>query len=183
MFEDTFLHTAQLVTSSMSWGTPIAVLVIAATAIALLARELVPARRRRSARREAVLPVTSTSEAFEVAHSLLAATTCDVPRLVGVPASVDHDGIWRAVSQRPLAALVYTASQQREPMAWLEHTVSNLGVGEENDGWRVAVEAVATVDSRLCEWVQSAAAMERRQRASVAVVMRDAVAEYAAALR
>lgn len=30
MFGDTFLHTAQLVTASMSWGVMVAVLVIAA---------------------------------------------------------------------------------------------------------------------------------------------------------
>ena len=183
MFGDTFLHTAQLVTASTSWGVMVAVLVIAAAAIALWARTVLTARPRRAQRVAAVLPVTSTGEAFDFAHSILAARTCDAPRFVGVPDTVDHDGIWRAVAERPLAALVYTASQQPQPLAWLEHTVGTLGVGDHDGGWRAAVEAVAAVDSTLGEWVKSASAMERRQRGSVAVVMRDAVAEYAAGQR
>lgn len=183
MFEDAFLHTAELVTSSMSWGIPIAVLVIAAAAMALWARTVLTARPQRAERVEAVLPVTSTGEAFDFARSVLAAKTCDVPRLVGVPGSVDHDMLWREVAQRPLTALVYAASEQPRPLAWLEETVGQLGGDDQDGGWRAAVEAVGAVDSMLCEWVKSASAMERRQRGSVAVVMRDAVAEYAAGQR
>lgn len=183
MFGDTFLHTAQLVTASMSWGVMVAVLVIAAAAIALWARTVLTARPQRAQRVAAVLPVTSTGGAFDFADSILAARTCDVPRLVGVPRSVDHDMLWREVAQRPLTALVYTASQQPQPLAWLEHTVRQLGGDDHDGGWRAAVEAVAAVDSTLGEWVKSASAMERRQRGSVAVVMRDAVAEYAAGQR
>lgn len=183
MFRDTFLHAAQLVTSSMSWGIPIAVLVIAAAAMALWARTVLTARSRRAEGVEAVLPVTSTGEAFDFARSVLAARTCDVPRLVGVPRGVDHDMLWRVVAQRPLTALVYAASEQPRPLVWLEETVRQLGGGDQDGGWRAAVEAVAAVDSRLCEWVKSASAMERRQRGSVAVVMRDAIAEYAAGQR
>jgi len=183
MFGDTFLHTAQLVAASMSWGIPIAVLVIAAAAIALWARTVLTARPQRAQRVEAILPVTSTGEAFDFAHSILADRTCDVPRLVGVPGSVDHDMLWREVAQRPLTALVYAASQRRRPLAWLDETVRQLGGDDQDGGWRVAVEAVAAVDSALCAFVKSASAMERRQRGSVAVVMRDAVAEYAAGQR
>ncbi|MDO2394678.1 hypothetical protein QRB38_12750 [Mycobacterium avium subsp. hominissuis] len=137
----------------------------------------------RAAERRRGLPVTSTCEAFDFAHSILAARTCDVPRLVGVPRSVDHDTLWRAVAQRPLTALVYAASQQPRPLAWLEHTVRQLVGDDQDGGWRAAVEAVAAVDSELCAFVKSASTMERRQRGSVAIVMGDAVAEYAAGRR
>lgn len=182
IFTDASLQMAQLA----SWlrdAIVITVVVVAAAAIALWARTVLTARRGRAERVEVVLPVASPGEAFDFARSVLAARTCDVPRLVGVPGSVDHDMLWREVAQRPLTALAYVASEQPRPLAWLEHTVRQLVGGDEDGGWRVAVEAVAAVDSTLCESVASAAAMQRRQRGSVAVVMRDAVAEYAAGQR
>ncbi|ASX03559.1 hypothetical protein CKJ56_13400 [Mycobacterium intracellulare subsp. chimaera] len=181
-FTDAYLHMAQLA-AWLPWGIATTVLVSAAVAFVLWSRAVATPRPRRAERLETVLPVTSTSEAFAFAHSLLAVTTCDVPRLVGVPGSVDHDRLWREVAHRPLTALVYTASWQPRPLAWLEHTVSGLGVGDQDGGWRAAVEAVAAVDSTLCEWVKNTAAMEPRQRGSVAVVMRDALTQYAAAQR
>lgn len=179
MFTAAYLRMAQLA-AWLPWGIATTVLVCAAVAFGLWSRTAATPRPRRDERLEAV---TSTSEAFAFAHSLLAATTCDVPRLVGVPGSVDHDGLWREVAHRPLTALVYTASWQPRPLAWLEHTVSRLGIGDQDGGWRAAVEAVAAVDSTLCEWVKNTAAMEPRQRGSVAVVMRDALTQYAAARR
>lgn len=176
MFTDTVSLTAQLVTW-ISWGIAITLLVM------LRWRTVATARPRRAERGDGLLPVASRSEAFEVAHSVLAATTCDAPRLVGVPRSFDHDGLWRTVAEPPLAALVYTASRQPEPLAWLEYTVRQLCGAEQDAGWRAALEAVAAVDSALCEWVKNASAMERRQRGSVAVVMRDALSQYVAAQR
>lgn len=182
MFTDASLQMAQLA-PGLRDAIAITVVVFAAAAIALWARTVLTAHRRRAERVEAVLPVTSPGEAFAFAHTVLAARTCDVPRLVGVPGSVDHDGLWREVAQRPLTALVYAASEQPRPLAWLEHTVRQLVGGDEDGGWRAAVEAVAAVDSTLCESVKNTAAMESRQRGSVAVVMRDAVADYAAGQR
>lgn len=179
MFTDASLRTAQLA-PWLTWVITVTLVVLAAAVIAgcvAVVLEFRAAERRRG------LPVTSRGEAFDFAHSILAARTCGVPRLVGVPRSVDHDMLWREVAQRPLAALVYAASQQPRPLAWLEHTVCQLGSGDPDGGWRAAVEAVAAVDSELCAFVKSASAMERRQRGSVAVVMRDAVAQYAAGQR
>lgn len=182
MFTDAYLRLAQLA-SWLPGAIAITVLVAAAVALGLWSRAAAVPHARRAERLEALLAVTSPSEAFGFAHSLLAATTCDVPRLVGVPGSVDHDELWREVAQRPLTALIYTASWQPRPLAWLEQAVSRLGVGDQDAGWRAAVEAVAEVDSTLCEWVKNTAAMESRQRGSVAVVMRDALTRYTAARR
>jgi len=175
MSGDIFLDLAQLVPSWTWRGIPIA---IAAGVVTLRARTVLTAWPQRAERVEVVLPVISTGEAFDFARTVLIAGRC-----VCVPGSVDHDGLWRTVAQRPLAALVYAASEQPWPLAWLEEMVGQLGGDDEDGAWRAAVEAVGPVDSRLCEWVKSASAMERRQRGSVAVVMREAVAEYAAGQR
>jgi hypothetical protein len=170
------LHTAELA-GWLQQGIAFIIAVGVVRAAVSVARQVVTARRARADRLGELLRVASPSDAFEVAHSILAATTCDVPRLVGVPDSVDHDGLWRAVAERPLTALVYTASQQPEPLAWLEHTVGDLAVGDQ-DAWRVASETAEAAHSKLGEWVRNAAAMERRQRSSVAIVMREAVTRY-----
>lgn len=181
MFGDTFVHTARL-GPRLALGMAITVLVIAAARCQRPGRLATTPRRRRGEGVDAVLPVTSRSEAVDFAHSLLAAPTSGVRRSSpGAPGTVDDDGIWRAVSERPLAALVYTASQQPRPLAWLVHTVSQLGVGADDTGWRAALAAMD--DSTWAEWLCDTSAMDWRQRASVAMTMRDAVAEYAAGQR
>lgn len=134
------------------------------------------ARSRPAVRVEELLPLMSASEARALANSLLTAMSPDVPRLAVAPVDFDENGLWREIAERPLTALIYTASQHPRPLAWLEHTVSRLGAGEHDAGWAEAVEAAGAVDSALCQWVKGASVMCRGQRDSVALVMREAVA-------
>lgn len=183
MFENTFVETAHVAQNLLLFGLVITALMLVPAAMEYWKIRTAAVRRCGDESVEPVFPVASTREALGFSQSLLAVTACNAPRFVSVPADFDHDGMWRAVTERPLAALVCAASQQPRPLAWLEHTVLQLGSSDQDAGWGAAVEAVAAVDSTLCQWVKNASAMSRRQRDSVAITMRDAVERYAAARR
>lgn len=179
MGKDPFLYTLQHLAPWFLPAATIMVLMDAAMAIMLWRR-----RGERAERGDAALAfVVSPREALSFSRLLLSVTTSDVPRLVGVPAGFDQDGLWRVAAERPLAALAYTASHQPRPLTWLKHMVGQLSSGDQEAGWGAAVEAVAALDCTLCEWIKNISAMERHQRDSVAITMRDAVERYAAARR
>lgn len=139
--------------------------------------------RRRARRTPLTMPVDSITQALRFAEDALGINAW--PGTVGYVGSrpipmVERDTrtVWESYAVQPLAALAYAASQPQHhnPTHWLERTVTRLASSDSDDAWCEAARAVTAASAPA---VQSSffqtMNMERRQRDSVALVMREAI--------
>jgi hypothetical protein len=144
-----------------------------ALAAALAGNLVVWRRPRRWGRDVRDMRVDSLSGAMSLAEDIL---------LVG---SFRHEPLWCTVAVQPLTALIYTASSKGNGLGWSWLSTMTAGLGDANSaaGWHEAAAAVGDVDHELRRWFSHFANWDPRQRVSVGITIRDAVADYLGALR
>jgi hypothetical protein len=140
--------------------------------------------RRRGRRRALSFPVDSVDQAFRFAEDALGVNrwTHQPGGYVGPGSGA---GVWETLAVLPLAALAFAASkpQHTDPMQWLTRTVDQLATDGSDRAWQLAAEAVGVANTHLHDAFVRTTNMSQRQRDSLVLVMRDALAPLVAVRR
>lgn len=129
------------------------------------------------------LPVRSVDQAFRFAEDALRVSTWSRSP-GGYVGPRTGAGLWESCAVLPLAALAFAASKSHaSPMQWLTRTVDELATDGTDCAWQLAAEAVGGANIDLHEAFVRAMNMSQRQRDSVVLVMRDALAPLVAVRR
>jgi hypothetical protein len=143
-------------------------------ATALAGRLLLARLRTRSRRENRVGRVDSMWRAMSLAEDMLRRQS----------RRGRHEELWCSVAVAPLAALLYTASPKGNGLglAWLATLTGPLCDEHSAAGWRQAA-ALTDVDALFSSRVSDIGSWDARQRASLGVTIRDAVADELGVLR
>lgn len=138
--------------------------------------------RRRGRRRALNFPVNSVDQALRFAEDALGVNKSS-QQSAGYGGPRTGAGLWETVAVLPLAALAFAASkpQHTDPMQWLTRTVDQLAADGSDRAWQLAAEAIgAAANTHLHDGFVRTTNMSQRQRDSLVLVMRDALAPYLA---
>lgn len=120
--------------------------------------------------------IDSPGQAIRAAEEMLSVVA------VGQGARCDRQSarLWLTSAVYPFAALLYAASPlgNGKGMAWVHAQASQMADPDDGAVWRHAALEVAVADARMSDWLTGVADLDARQRASIGVAMREAVAAH-----
>ncbi|MBY0286804.1 MAG: hypothetical protein K2X52_06615 [Mycobacteriaceae bacterium] len=139
-----------------------------------LAGEAVADRNRHLQDAHAEAGIDSPGQAIRAAEEMLSVVA------VGQRARCDRQSarLWLTSAVYPFAALLYAASPlgNGKGMAWVHAQALQMADPDDAAVWRHAALEAAEADARMYDWLTRVADLDARQRASIGVAMREAVA-------